>query len=119
MEEMLRDRIVVSLRDPALSEHLHMDAKLTLDKVKRNLLRRPYNSYSISYKWRRAVVPKHWKLYLSTARMAKGRREGRGKSTQGQTTNLTGADLTLKRALVSNLSVLGVGSLVTPLEPNV
>ena len=36
-EEMLRDRIVVGMRDIGLSERLQMDAKLTLDKVKREL----------------------------------------------------------------------------------
>ena len=36
-EEMLRDRIVVGMRDAALSERLQMDASLTLDKVKREL----------------------------------------------------------------------------------
>ena len=36
-EEMLRDRIVVGMRDVALSEHMQLDSKLTLDKVKREL----------------------------------------------------------------------------------
>ena len=36
-EEMLRDRIVVVMRDVRLSERLQMDPKLTLDKVKREL----------------------------------------------------------------------------------
>lgn len=36
-EEMLRDRIVVGMRDAALSECLQTDAKLMLDKVKREL----------------------------------------------------------------------------------
>ena len=35
LKEMLRDRIVVGMRDVRLSERLQMDPKLTLDKVKR------------------------------------------------------------------------------------
>ena len=34
---MLRDCIVVGIRDCSLSEHLQMDANLTLDKVKRSV----------------------------------------------------------------------------------
>ena len=34
-DEMIRDRIVISIRDSALSEHLQMDADLTLDKAKK------------------------------------------------------------------------------------
>ena len=39
-EEMLRDRIVVGMRDAALSECLQTDAKLMLDKVKRELCKK-------------------------------------------------------------------------------
>ena len=34
-DKMLKDRIVVGIRDSSLSEHLQMDANLTLDKAKR------------------------------------------------------------------------------------
>ena len=36
-EEMLRDRIVVGIRDVALSERLQMDADLTLEKAKKQV----------------------------------------------------------------------------------
>ena len=36
-EEMLRDRLVVGMKDVALSERLQMDPKLTLEKAKREL----------------------------------------------------------------------------------
>ena len=34
-EELIRDRLVVRIRDLALSEQLQMEAELTLDKAKR------------------------------------------------------------------------------------
>ena len=34
-EELIRDRLVVRIRDLALSERLQMEAELTLDKAKR------------------------------------------------------------------------------------
>ena len=37
LKEMLRNRLVVGMRDNALSKRLQMDAKLTLDKVKTEL----------------------------------------------------------------------------------
>ena len=37
MEQLLRNRIVVGIRDVALSERLQLDADLTLDKVKREM----------------------------------------------------------------------------------
>ena len=51
-EEMLRDQIVVGMRDITLSERLQMDSKLTLEKVKReNCVRKKRcNSISRSYK---------------------------------------------------------------------
>ncbi|XP_062512805.1 uncharacterized protein K02A2.6-like [Corticium candelabrum] len=39
-QEMLRDRIVVGIRDQALSERLQCDAELTLEKVKRSTRQR-------------------------------------------------------------------------------
>ena len=36
-KEMLRDRLVVGMRDVCLSKHLQMDMTLTLEKVKREL----------------------------------------------------------------------------------
>ena len=36
-QQMLRDRLVVRMRDTALSERLQMNPDLTLDKVKREL----------------------------------------------------------------------------------
>ena len=34
-EEMIRDRLVVSIKDATLSERLQMDEALTLDKAKK------------------------------------------------------------------------------------
>ena len=34
-EEMIRDRLVVGIRDKALSERLHMESDLTLEKAKK------------------------------------------------------------------------------------
>ena len=34
-DEMVRDRVVVGIRDAALSQQLQIDAKLTLDKAKK------------------------------------------------------------------------------------
>ena len=39
-EEMLRDRIVVGIRDVALSERLQLDAKLTLEEAKKKVRQR-------------------------------------------------------------------------------
>ena len=39
-EELVRDRLVVGIRDHALSEHLQMEAELTLDKAKRLIRQR-------------------------------------------------------------------------------
>ena len=36
-EEMIRDRLVVGIRDSALSERLQLDAKLTLEKAKKEV----------------------------------------------------------------------------------
>ena len=36
-EEMLRDRLVVGIRDAAMSQKLQMDAELTLEKVTKSL----------------------------------------------------------------------------------
>ena len=39
-EEMIRDRLVVGIRDSALSERLQMDADLTLEKAKKQIRQR-------------------------------------------------------------------------------
>ena len=39
-DEMIRDRIVVGIRDRPLSEHLQLDAELTLEKAKKRVRQR-------------------------------------------------------------------------------
>ena len=39
-DEMMRDRLVVGIRDGQLSEHLQLDAELTLEKAKKMVQQR-------------------------------------------------------------------------------
>ena len=50
-DDMLRDRLVVGIRDTALSEKLQMDAKLTLDIAKKTIRqKKPFGNSNSSYR---------------------------------------------------------------------
>ena len=50
-DDMLRDWLVVGIRDTALSEKLQMDAKLTLDIAKKTILQKEaYRNNTSSYR---------------------------------------------------------------------
>jgi len=96
--EMIRDRLVVGIRDSALSERLQMDAELTLDKAKKQIPQREA-VHQQQCELKGAEQPSLEALHSSKRNTGQrlrsdvGRGRGRGRSKQpGKTCTRCGKD---------------------------